>query len=99
MDEPRNRAPLEAHASKQTREGLEAMSAVVEAIREEGKVEGLAEGRAEGRVEGLAEGAYAEKTATVLQLVRMGGFTEGSIAEITRLSVDEVREIIGKNAG
>ena len=88
---------------KQTREGLEAMSAVVEAIREEGKVEGLAEGRieglAEGRVEGRAEGAYAEKTATVLQLVRMGGFTEGSIAEITRLSVDEVREIIGKNAG
>ena len=45
-----------------------------------------------------AEAVREEKTATILQLVKMGGFTLESIAEITRLGVDEVREIVARNA-
>ena len=60
------------------------MSSVVEEI--------LAEGRVEGRDEGVLE----EKKATVRQLLQMGGFSLESIAEITRLSLDDVRAIAAK---
>ena len=70
---------------KQTSEGVSKMSSVVEEI--------LAEGRIEGRDEGVLE----EKKATVRQLLKMGGFSLESIAEITRLSLGEVRSIAAEN--
>ena len=70
---------------KQTSEGVRKMSSVVEEI--------LAEGRIEGRDEGVLE----EKKATVRQLLKMGGFSLESIAEITRLSLGEVRSIAAEN--
>ena len=73
------------------------MSSVVEEIIAEGRSEGLAAGLAEGltkgRVEGRDEGVLEEKKATVRQLLKMGGFSLESIAEITRLSLGEVRAI------
>ena len=65
------------------------------------EVRDLAAAQAPGVLESAdrAEGVRAEKTATILQLVKMGGFTLESIAEITRLGVDEVREIVARKAG
>lgn len=65
------------------------------------EVRELAAARAPGVLENAerAEGARAEKTATILQLVKMGGFTMENIAEITRLNVDKVREIVARHAG
>ena len=45
----------------------------------------------------MAEGERREKTATILQLLKMGEFTLEKIAEISRLSLDEVKAIIAKN--
>ena len=70
---------------KQTSEGVRKMSSVVEEI--------LAEGRIEGRIEGRDEGVLEEKKATVRQLLKMGGFSLESIAEITRLSLAEVQAL------
>ena len=89
---------------KQTSEGVRKMSSVVEEILAEGRIEGLAEGlaegltkgRIEGRIEGRDEGVLEEKQATVRQLLQMGGFSLESIAEITRLSLDDVRAIAAK---
>ena len=78
---------------KQTSEGVRKMSGVVEEILEEGRIEGRAEGRVEGLAEGLAKGAREANIATVRQLVKMGDFSLESMAEITRLSHDEVRAI------
>ena len=64
------------------------MSSVVDEIREEVEEEALARGRNEGVLE--------EKTATARQLMKMGGFTLETIAEITRLPLDEVRAIAEK---
>ena len=74
---------------KQTSEGVRKMSSVVEEIRAEVEEEALAKGRLEGRVE--------NQKATALQLLRMDRFTLEDIAEITSLSLDEVRAIAAKN--
>ena len=66
------------------------LSADVARLGNEFLAQGLAQGRDEGRVE--------EKTATVWQLLKMGGFSLESIAEITRLSLEEVRAIAEQNA-
>ena len=66
------------------------MSSIVEEIRAEVEEEALAEGRTEGRAE--------NQKATALQMLRMGRFTLEDIAEITRLSLDEVRALAEKNA-
>ena len=68
------------------------MSSVVDEIREEVEEEALARGRMEGREEGRVE----NQIATVRQLLKMGGFSQESIAEITRLSLEEVRAIAAK---
>ena len=81
---------------KQTSEGVRKMSSVVEEILAEGRIEGLAEGLAEGLTKGRDEGVLEEKQATVRQLLQMGGFSLESIAEITRLSLDDVRAIAAK---
>ena len=62
------------------------MSSVVEEIRAEVEEAALAEGRAENQ------------KATALQMLRMGEFTLEKIAEITRLSLEEVRALAEKNA-
>ena len=59
----------------------------------QGLAKGREEGRSEGREEGLTEGALEEKKATVRQLLKMGGFSPESIAEITRLPIEDVRAI------
>ena len=81
---------------KQTSEGVRKMSSVVEEILAEGRIEGLAEGLAEGLTKGRDEGVLEEKQATVRQLLQMGGFSLESIAEITRLGLDDVRAIAAK---
>ena len=58
----------------------------------------LAQGRAEGRAEGRTEGRAENQKATALQMLRMGEFTLEKIAEITRLSLEEVRALAEKNA-
>ena len=60
----------------------------------------LAQGRAEGRAEGRTEGRAENQKATALQMLRMGrfSFTLEDIAEITRLSLEEVRALAEKNA-
>ena len=62
---------------KQRSEGVRKVSSVIEAIRAEGWTEGRAEN---------------QKT-TALHMLRMGRFTLEDIAEITRLSLDEVRAL------
>ena len=64
------------------------MSSVVEEIRAEVEEAALAKGRAENQ------------KATALQMLRMGrfSFTLEDIAEITRLSLEEVRALAEKNA-
>ena len=62
------------------------MSSVVEEIRAEVEEAALAEGRAENQ------------KATALQMLRMGEFSLEKIAEITRLSLDEVQALADKNA-
>ena len=78
----------------------EMLSIDVARWREEFLAQGRAEGRAEGRTEGREEGALEEKKATALQMLRMGrfSFTLEDIAEITRLSLEEVRALAEKNA-
>ena len=53
----------------------------------------LAQGRVEGRAEGRMEGRAELQTAIALQMLRMGEFSLEKIAEITRLSLDEVRAL------
>ena len=95
---------------KQTPEGVRKMSSVVEAIREEGRIEGWEEGREEGRIEGWeegreeglakgkVEGRVEEKTEIALHMLRMGRFTMADIAEITRMSLGEVRALAAAHA-
>ena len=59
--------------------------------------EGRAEGRAEGRVEGKAEGRVEEKLATAKRLLSMG-LTIQDIAKATKLSVEQIEEIMTKQA-
>ena len=54
--------------------------------------------QAKGHEEGRAEGRAENQRATVRQLLKMGGFSLESIAEITRLSLEEVRAIAEQNA-
>ena len=61
------------------------MSSIVEEIRAEVEEEALAKGRMEGRAE--------LQTAIALQMLQMGEFSLEKIAEITRLSLDEVRAL------
>ena len=67
---------------KQTGEGVRKMSSVVEEIREEGRTEARAE----------------ERRAFALQLLQLGQFTLERIAEMTRLSLDELAVLVEKNA-
>lgn len=67
---------------KGSSEGVQKMSSVVEEIREEGRAEGVREAN----------------LATALQMLKMGRFTLEDIAAITRLNLDEIREIAEKNA-
>jgi len=64
--------------------------------RAEGRAEGLAEGRAEGRAEGLAEGraeGLAEsRNETAIAMLKRGMSNE-LVAEISKLSVEEVEKI------
>ena len=55
------------------------------------------EGRAEGRVEGRAEGKVEEKLATAKRLLSMG-LTIQDIAKATKLSVEQIEEIMTKQA-
>ena len=50
------------------------------------------------REEFLAQGRAELQTAIALQMLRMGEFTLEKIAEITRLSLDEVQALADKNA-
>ena len=84
---------------KQTSEGVRKMSSVVDEIREEVEEEIRAEALAEGREEGRAEGMREANVATARQMLRMGEFTFETIAEITGLSLDEVRAIAEGDAG
>lgn len=59
--------------------------------------EGRVEGRAEGRVEGKAEGRVEEKLATAKRLLSMG-LTIQDIAKATKLSVEQIEEIMTKQA-
>ena len=58
----------------------------------------LAKGLAQGRVEGRAESMREANVATVRQLLKMGGFSPESIAEITRLPIEEARAIAESEA-
>ena len=65
--------------------------------RREGRAEGRIEGKAEGRVEGKAEGRVEEKLATAKRLLSMG-LTIQDIAKATALSVEQIEEIMTKQA-
>ena len=63
----------------------------------QGRAQGREEGRMEGREEGRAEGRVENQKATALQLLRMGRFTLVDIAEITGLSLDDVRALAAQD--
>ena len=63
----------------------------------QGMARGMAEGMAKGHAEGRDEGRAENQRATALQLVKMGRFTLEDIAEITSLSLDDVRAIAAEN--
>lgn len=57
----------------------------------------LLDERREGRVEGKAEGRVEEKLATAKRLLSMG-LTIQDIAKATKLSVEQIEEIMTKQA-
>jgi predicted transposase/invertase (TIGR01784 family) len=70
--------------------------AALSTSHEEGKAEGLAEGKAEGLAEGEAIGLAKEKAETAIRCAKRGMSVE-EIAELTALSVDEIRMILKQN--
>ena len=60
--------------------------------REEGKKQGLAEGLAEGREEGKKEGEILKQKEIAKEMLKKG-FEVSLIAEITKLSEDEINEL------
>ena len=62
----------------------------------QGRAEGMAQGMERGMVQGMAQGRAENQRATVRQLLKMGGFSVESMAEITRLSLEEVRAIVAE---
>ena len=56
------------------------------------RLEGLAEGRAEGRAEGLAEGREEERLTNARRM-KAKGFSEEDIADITGLTIEEIRNL------
>ncbi len=61
------------------------------------KLEGMAEGRAEGRAEGIAEGE-ARKTEEIAKAMLAKGMDANTIAELTGLSVEDVKKFGYKSA-
>ena len=59
---------------------------------QEGRKEGLQEGRAEGLQEGLQEGRK-NRNKEIIEAMRKEGFDDETIARITKLSVEEIKEI------
>jgi predicted transposase YdaD len=65
--------------------------------REQGREEGLKQGREEGLKQGREEGREEGRISANLENARKmkaKGFSVGDIAEITGLTVEEIREII-----
>ena len=66
-------------------------------IREEVREKLRAEIREKDREEGRAEGRAENQKAIALQLLKMGRFPLEDIAEITSLSLDDVRAIAARD--
>ena len=62
-------------------------------LRAEGVAEGMAKGIAKGMAKGMAKGRVEEKRALAKKLLSRGMAVE-EVAELTELSVDEVRRLM-----
>lgn len=68
-------------------------------IREDFRREALAEGRAKGRAEGRAEGHAESKKFFVLRMLERGKDSMEEIAELTEMTLDEVKRLAEEYAG
>ena len=62
--------------------------------REEGKEEGLAEGMKKGHAEGCAETTEKERREFAIRLLAIGTDPE-QVAELSKLSIEDVMELMG----
>lgn len=58
----------------------------------EGLTEGIAKGIAQGKAEGRTEGKTEERQMIISNL-RLSGFSDESIAEMTKIPIEEIREV------
>ena len=79
---------------KETEGGLSQMSRILEEMRNEAAEKAKAEGRAEGK----AEGNHEKAVSTSLKMLAKGYEAE-EIAEITGLSLEEVRKLADNQKG
>ena len=88
---------------KETEGGQSQMCRLLEEMRneaaEKAKAEGKAEGSAEGRAEGRAEGNHEKAVNTALKMLLRGRDSIEEIAEITGLSLEEVRKLADNQKG
>ena len=71
------------------------MCKVIEDMRREEREEGRQEGLLEGRQEGLLEGRQENMNAIARRMLTAGRYALEEIAEISGLSLDEVRKLQG----
>ena len=69
------------------------LAETVDRWREEAIAKGRAEGEARGEARGIAKGEAKERLSTIRTMLQMGRFALEYIAQVTRMSVDEVRRL------
>ena len=80
---------------KETEGGLSQMSRILEEMRNEAAEKAKAEGRAEGK----AEGNHEKAVNTALKMIARGRDSIEEVAEITGLSLEEVRKLAENQKG
>ena len=84
---------------KETEGGQSQMCRLLEEMRNEAAEKAKAEGKAEGRAEGRAEGNHEKAVNTALKMLLRGRDSIEEIAEITGLSLEEVRKLADNQKG